>query len=92
MKIIMIEWLYSLFSSLIPLELQINFYNGFFSQGWNFFYKMCISMFLNLSGTFNEAADVYIALKFGKNDEEKKDEINENWEKIIKKAYEIEID
>ena len=91
-KIIMIEWLYSLFSSLIPLELQINFYNGFFSQGWNFFYKMCISMFLNLSGTFNEAADVYIALKFGKNDEEKKDEINENWEKIIKKAYEIEID
>jgi hypothetical protein len=49
-------------------------------------------MFLNLSGTFNEAADVYIALKFGKNDEEKKNEINENWEKIIKKAYEIEID
>jgi hypothetical protein len=90
-KIIMIEWLYSLFSSLIPLDLQINFYNGFFAQGWKFFYKMCISMFLNLKGTFNEAADVYIALKFGKNDDEKKNEINENWDKIIKKAYEINI-
>ena len=31
-EIFIVEWLFSLFSSLIPLELQMDFYKGFFSE------------------------------------------------------------
>ena len=90
--IFMIEWLFSLFSSLIPLELQIDFYKGFFSKGWIFFYKMAISAILNLNGGFNEADEIYIALKYGKNEDNvKKEDIYENWKRIIQKAYILEI-
>ena len=88
-QILMVEWLYSLFSSLIPLELQINFYYGFFSNGWDFFYKMCISCFLNLKGSFKSAEDVYIAVKFGKNEDNNQSKVYEEWQKIIQKAYQI---
>ena len=87
--IIMVNWLFSLFSSLIPLELQMDFYKGFFSQGWIFFYQMCISSIINLKGDFFEVDEVYIALK---NDEYKNDEDNVNsWKNIIKMAYNIKI-
>ena len=88
-EIIMINWLFSLFSSLIPLELQMDFYKGFFTQGWIFFYKMCISSIINLKGNFYEVDEIYIALK---NEENKKEEDNINeWKNIIKMAYNIEI-
>ena len=91
-EIFMVEWLFSLFSSLIPLELQIDFYKGFFSKGWIFFYKMAISAILNLKGRFNEADEIYIALKCGKNEDNVKDEeIKNTWKKIIQKAYSLEI-
>ena len=91
-EIFMVEWLFSLFSSLIPLELQIDFYKGFFSKGWIFFYKMAISAILNLKGRFNEADEIYIALKCGKNEDNAKDEeIKNTWKKIIQKAYSLEI-
>ena len=70
-EIIMVNWLFSLFSSLIPLELQMDFYKGFFSQGWTFFYQMCISSIINLKGEFFEVYEVYIALK---NDDIKNEE------------------
>ena len=86
------EWLFSLFSSLIPLDLQIDFYKGFFSHGWIFFYKMCISTILNLKGHFSEADEIYIGLKCGKNaDNLKEEEIRNKWKTIIQKAYTIEI-
>ena len=85
----MVNWLLSLFSSLIPLELQMDFYKGFFSQGWLFFYKMCISSIINLKGDFYEVDEVYIALK---NDENKnEDEIINAWKNIIQMAYNIKI-
>ena len=91
-EIIMVEWLFSLFSSLIPLELQIDFYRGFFSNSWIFFYKMAISAILNLKGGFNEADEIYIALKYGKNEDNlKEEEIKIIWKKIIQKAYSLEI-
>ena len=92
-EIFMMEWLYSLFSSLIPLELQIDFYKGFFSQGWKFFYKMCVSVLTNLNGTFNGPEEIYIALKCGTNDDNvTEDYTYKYWAKIINKAYSIEID
>ena len=91
-EIFMVEWLFSLFSSLIPLDLQIDFYKGFFSHGWIFFYKMCISTILNLKGHFSEADEIYIGLKCGKNaDNLKEEEIRNKWKTIIQKAYTIEI-
>ena len=91
-EIFMVEWLFSLFSSLIPLDLQIDFYKGFYSKGWIFFYKMAISSILNLKGGFNEADEIYIGLKCGKNEENvKEEEIKNTWKKIIQKAYTLEI-
>ena len=90
-QIIMVEWLYSLFSSSIPLEAQYDFYYGFFNEGWEFFYKMCISCFLQLKGTFYEAEDVYVALKFEKNKDVQLQGNVDTWRKMIKKAYQIEL-
>ena len=91
-EIFMVEWVFSLFSSLIPLELQMDFYKGFFSEGWIFFYKMCISSILNLNGAYFEVDEIYMALKCGKNDEKKKEkDIWENWKKIIQNAYNLKI-
>jgi hypothetical protein len=91
-EIFMVEWLFSLFSSLIPLELQIYFYKGFFSQGWYFFYKMAISSILNLKGGFIEADEIYIGIKCGKNEDNvKEEEIKNTWKKIIQKAYSLKI-
>jgi CDGSH-type Zn-finger protein len=87
--IIMVNWLFSLFSSLIPLELQMDFYKGFFSQGWIFFYQMCISCITNLKGKYYEVDEIYIALK---NDENKnEEEIVNYWKNIIQNAYKIKI-
>ena len=63
-EIFMVEWVFSLFSSLIPLELQMEFYKGFFSQGWIFFYKMCISSILNLEGDYFELYYYFIYIIF----------------------------
>jgi hypothetical protein len=91
-EIFMVEWVFSLFSSLIPLELQMDFYKGFFSQGWIFFYKMCISSVLNLNGGYFEVDEIYMALKCGKNDDRMKEqEVKDNWKKIIQKAYSLKI-
>ena len=88
-EIIMINWLFSLFSSLIPLELQMDFYKGFFSQGWIFFYQMCISSIINLKGEFFEVDEIYIALK---NDENKtEEEMIKIWKNIIQMAFNIKI-
>ena len=91
-EIFMVEWVFSLFSSLIPLELQMDFYKGFFSQGWIFFYKMCISSILNLNGAYFEVDEIYMALKCGKNEDKKKEkDIWDNWKKIIQNAYNLKI-
>ena len=92
-EIFMIEWLYSLFSSIIPLELQMGFYKGFFCQGWKFFYKMCISIITNAKGSFRGPEEIYIAFKFGTLDEKVSEEFtNQYWKKIIHNAYIIDID
>ena len=92
-EIFMIEWLYSLFSNLIPLELQMSFYKGFFCQGWKFFYKMCISIITSAKGTFKGPEEVYIAFKFGTLDDKVTEEFTfKYWKKIIQNAYFINID
>ena len=92
-EIFMIEWLYSLFSSIIPLELQMGFYKGFYCEGWKFFYKVCISVITSAKGTFKGPEEIYIAFKFGTLDDKVTDEFTyDYWKKIINNAYNIDID
>ena len=89
-EIFMVEWVFSLFSSLIPLDLQMEFYKGFFSQGWIFFYKMCLSSILSLNGKFSEVDEIYMALKCGKNDDKiKENDVRDYWKKNIQNAYNL---
>ena len=91
-EICMVEWVFSLFSSLIPLDLQIEFYEGFFAEGWIFFYKMCLAVIesINLVDCYyKEPEDVYIALKLGKVFETDKRQSNRKWNEIIERANKI---
>lgn len=92
-EIIIVEWVFSLFSSVIPINLQIQFYFGFFAEGWNFFYKMCISVILTLEIENNdeiEADEIYLILKFGKHEENYEKNKYKIWKKIIDKAFLID--
>ncbi len=91
--IIITEWVLSLFSSIIPIDLQIEFYLGFFADGWNFFYKMCIAIISTIE--FDKYVnikieDIYLSLKFGIMYEKNIKKDIEYWRKLIKKAYLIE--
>ena len=94
-EICMVEWVFSLFSSLIPLETQLLFYEGFFAEGWIFFYKVCCSIFESIdmqNNYFNDAEDVYIALKVGKHADIERSELIRKWREILMKAYTLELE
>eukprot|EP00347_Sterkiella_histriomuscorum_P021980 403332100 len=38
------DWIFCLFSNIIPLPLMADFYDEFFLHGWPYFYKFCLSM------------------------------------------------
>jgi len=71
------------------------FYDGFFIDGWNFFYRMCISIVESLEDKlcdYNDPGDFYIGLKLGRRDENVSyEEFKKLWENIINKAYLIDI-
>jgi hypothetical protein len=88
----MVEWVFSLFSSMIPLEIQFNFYFGFFAEGWTFFYKMCISVILNTlkhQNKYSDPEDLYIDMKLGKHNDNQSLYLK-RWQEILDYAYEID--
>lgn len=94
-EIFIIEWVFSLFSSVIPLEVQIHFYEGFFVEGWKFFYKMCISIILRLNlekQRYIDAEEIYIALKLGKYEEVNSKDVIKLWKQVINNAFKLDID
>lgn len=86
-----VEWVFSLFSSLIPLEVQIDFYEGFFTEGWNYFYKVCITIFKfnqRLQHPISDPDDIYLALRIDKSNEvEDKKKSVDFWKNILYNAY-----
>lgn len=38
------DWIFCLFSNIIPLQFMGDFYDEFFVHGWPYFYKFCLSM------------------------------------------------
>ena len=92
-NIIITEWVLSLFSSVIPIDLQIEFYFGFFAEGWNFFYKMCIAIISTIEFEKNEniqIEEIYLSMKFGIMYEIKEKKDNDFWKKLIKNAYKLD--
>lgn len=95
LEICIVEWMFSLFSSIIPIEIQIYFYNNFFVEGWRYFYKMCISIILSINiinQQYNGPEDVYIALKLGKYTPIDKEENKKQWKEILNKSDKLYID
>mmetsp|Transcript_8004 Transcript_8004/g.7502 ORF Transcript_8004/g.7502 Transcript_8004/m.7502 type:complete len:275 (-) Transcript_8004:291-1115(-) len=44
------DWIFCLFSNIIPIQNMADFYDQFFKHGWCFFYRFCLSML----GVFKE--------------------------------------
>jgi len=38
------DWVFCLFSNILPIDLMTDFYDNFFAQGWPFFYRFSLSM------------------------------------------------
>lgn len=84
---IIIEWIFSLFCSMIPLDEQINFLISFFEEHWVFFYKVCYVIFkLKKVNRIELPEDLFYVLKLSKNNE-LDDKLNiEFWKDVINEA------
>lgn len=71
----------------------MEFYFGFFADGWDFFYKMCIAIIQSIDFEKNEDIEVdeiYLTLKFGKHDDYYEKNTSKFWRDIIDKAFAIQ--
>jgi hypothetical protein len=70
---------------------RVPFYEGFFMEGWKFFYKLVIKLIHSIEKEINELndnGDIYIALKLGKNDEGRTEVLyNKKWEYLLSSAF-----
>lgn len=51
------DWLFALFSNIIPIGQYHHFLDGFFSEGWAFFYKFSMSFLKCLRNEILECSD-----------------------------------
>ena len=98
------EWCFTLFGSVIPVREMINVLNGFFTEGWIFFYRMVILLLQCLERRLLEARDpiellspLKICHKSQKEWKQFVNLINEgnkkfDWKSLIEKVSEIELD
>ena len=98
------EWCFTLFGSVIPVREMINVLDGFFTEGWIFFYRMVIVLLQCLERRLLEARDpieLLAPLKIcHKSQKEwKQFVVNINggdkkfdWKSLIEKVSEIELD
>ena len=52
------DWLFALFSNIIPVEAYHLFLDNFYQQGWTFFYKFSLSFLKCLKDQILEAQDL----------------------------------
>lgn len=98
------EWCFTLFGSVVPVKEMINVLDGFFSEGWIFFYRMVIVLLRCLEKRLLEARDpieLLAPLKIcHKSQKEWKQFVNSlnsgdkqfNWKNLIEKVSDIELD
>lgn len=56
------EWIFGLFSSVIPLELMTDFWSNFFENGWIFFYQLVLQIMREHEEIIKQEGDVYCIL------------------------------
>jgi hypothetical protein len=84
---IIVEWVFSLFCSIIPLEVQIEFIINFFETGWKYFYKVCFCLIKSKNfSSVTDADDVYMLLRLTKSNENNSKEMKEYWYDILYNA------
>lgn len=98
------EWCFTLFGSVIPVREMINVLDGFFNEGWIFFYRMVIVLLQCLEKRLLEARDTIELLSplkiCHKSQKEWKqfvlliseDNKRFDWKSLINKVSEIELD
>lgn len=92
-EVFLVEWAFSLFSSIMPVEVHIDFFIGFFAEGWDFFYKTCLILLESNEKLYNkeiiqERDDIYFAIRLEKSNETFNKEKNiKYWQNIINRAY-----
>jgi hypothetical protein len=98
------EWCFTLFGSVIPVREMINVLDGFFNEGWIFFYRMVIVLLQCLETRLLEARDpiellspLKICHKSQKEWKQFVSVINEgnkkfDWKSLIAKVSDIELD
>lgn len=42
------DWIICLYTSIMPIDLSINFLSGFFEKGWVYFYKVALAILMCL--------------------------------------------
>ena len=42
------DWIICLYTSIMPIDLSINFLIGFFDKGWLYFYKVALAILMSL--------------------------------------------
>lgn len=60
------DWIFSLFSSVLPennYSVTSSFFNQFFSNKWEFFYKLILSILEHLQAKLLEAQDMFSILQ-----------------------------
>ena len=88
---ILVEWVFSLFCSLIPLDIQITFFTNFFETKWAYFYRVCYCVLLSKHlDKIDDIDDIYLYLKLTKSNEDNTKEKRDYWEKILYDASIIE--
>jgi len=53
------EWIFGLFSSVIPLEQMGVFFSNFFQDGWIFFYKLILTILKFLESELLQEDDLW---------------------------------
>lgn len=51
------DWLFALFSNIIPISQYHLFLDGFFAEGWNFFYKFALSFLRSMKTEIMACSD-----------------------------------
>jgi hypothetical protein len=51
------DWLFALFSNIIPLREYHHFLDGFFAEGWPFFYKFSLTFLKGMKNSILETED-----------------------------------
>ena len=97
LEVFIVEWSFSLFGSIMPIEIQIDFYQGFFAEGWNYFYKVCLTI-LTLNEKLKskicegDTEEIYLALRLEKTGEGNDyNKLLEYWKDILYKAYLVDL-